>query len=88
MEIAAKPVTAWVATRLDNTFILTEQSMRNKVFALNLDNRQFSIFKGGKKTVLGELIRVDASPEALLEDLNIREGDRLLLLPTGSGFAE
>ena len=88
MEIATKPVTAWVATRLGNTLILTEQRLRNKVFALNVDNRQFSIFKGGKKTVLGELISVDASPEALLEDIDIIEGQRLLILPAGSGIAE
>jgi len=80
--------TAWVATLLGNTYILTEQSTRNKVFALNPDNSEFSIFKGGKKTVLGELLRVDASPEALLEDIDIIEGQRLLLLPLGSGAAE
>ena len=89
MEIATKPVTAWVLTRrrTDNLLIMTEQSLRNKVFALNLDNREFSIFKGGAvRIVLGELLRVDMSPEALLEDLDISEGQRLLIIP-GSGVA-
>jgi len=82
VEITAKGTTAWVATRKGNLYILTEQSMTKKVFAQNLDNKEFSIINRGKKTVLGELLKVDMSPEALLEDLDIREGQRLLLLPS------
>ena len=79
--------TAWFATRRDDLFIIAEESMSRKVFIMDLDSREFSIFNRGKKTVLGELLRVDMSPEALLEDLDIREGQRLLLLPAGSGVA-
>jgi len=79
--------TAWVLTRRDNLFILTEQSTVRKVFDMDKKNRQFTIVKRGKKVVLGELLKVDMSPEALLEDLDIREGQRLLLLPSGSGVA-
>lgn len=88
MEIATKPVTAWVLTRrrTDNLLILTEQSLRNKVFVISTDTREFSIIKGGKTTVLGEIISVDLSPEALLEDVDISEGQRLLLIP-GNGVA-
>lgn len=81
MEMTTKAVTAWVATRKDNLIIITEQSMGNKVFVENLETRELIIISRGKKTVLGELLRVDMSPEALLEDLDIREGQRLLLLP-------
>ena len=80
--------TAWFATRRDNLFIIAEQSIANKVFAMGPGDQDFSIITRGKKTVLGELLRVDMSPEALLEDLDIREGQRLLLLPAGSGVAE
>jgi len=86
--MTTKALTAWVATRKGNLYILTEQSMTKKVFAKNLDNEEFSIINRGRKTVLGELLKVDMSPEALLEDLDIREGQRLLLLPAGSGVAE
>jgi len=88
LEIATKPVTAWVLTRrrTDNLLIMTEQSLRNKVFVSSTDTREFSIIKGGKTFVLGEIISVDLSPEALLEDLDISEGQRLLIIP-GSGVA-
>jgi len=82
--MTTKALTAWVATRKGDLYILTEQSMAKKVFAL--DNQEFSIINRGKKTVLGELLKVDMSPEALLEGLDIREGQRLLLLPS-SGVA-
>jgi len=85
VEMTTKALTAWVATRRGNLYILTEQSMSKKVFAMNLDNEEFSIINRGKKTVLGELLKVDMSPEALLEGLEIREGDKILLLPRGSG---
>lgn len=88
MEMTTGTATAWVATRRGNLYILTEQSMTKKVFAMNLDNEEFSIINRGKKTVLGELLRVDMSPEALLEGLDIREGQSILLLPAGSGVAE
>ncbi|MBA7659454.1 hypothetical protein ES703_67435 [subsurface metagenome] len=85
MEMTDEKRTAWVATRKDNLYILTEQSMAKKVFAMDLGNEQFSIINRGKKTVLGELLRVDMSPEALLEGLDIKEGERLLLLPASLG---
>ncbi|GAH63457.1 unnamed protein product [marine sediment metagenome] len=85
--MTSKTRTAWVSTRKGNLYILTEQSMGKKVFAMNLDNEEFTIIKQGKKTVLGHLLKVDMSPEALLEGLEIREGDKILLLPHGSGVA-
>jgi len=87
LEIATRPVTAWVATRLGNMLILTEQSTVKKVFDMDPKSREFSIINRGKKTVLGELLRVDLSPEALLDSIDIREGDKILLLPAGSGVA-
>jgi len=79
---------AWFAAKRDNMFILGERRLRDRVFGLNPATNEFSILRGGKKVVFGQLLKVDMSPEALLEDLDIREGDRLLLLPTGSGAAE
>ena len=73
----------WVATRRQNLFLLTEHSMSKKAFAMNL-NKEFSIVNRGKRIVLGELLRVDLSPEALVEALDIREGDKVLVLPAGS----
>jgi len=73
--------TAWFASRRDDLFIIAEQSMGNKVFAQNLDNQEFSIIYRGKKTVLGEFLNIGLSPEALLQGLDISEGQRLLLLP-------
>lgn len=78
---------AWFAAKRDNMFILGERRMRDRVFDLNLATNEISIFRGDKKVVFGQLLKVDMSPEALLEDLDIREGDRLLLLPAGSGVA-
>ena len=69
----------WVATRRDNLYLLTKHSMFTKLFDLDLENRQFSIIKQGRRTVLGELLAVDMSPEALIEGLDIQEGDRLLV---------
>lgn len=80
--------TAWFATRRDNLFIIAERDIKDKVFAMNMDTREFSIIQGKKKAVFGELLKVDMSPEALLEGLDIREGQSLLLLPRGSGAAE
>ena len=79
--------TAWFAARRDDLFIIAERDLRNKVFVTNLDNDEFSIIHRGRKTVFGQLLQVDLSPEALLEDLDIREGQRLLLLPAGSNVA-
>jgi len=83
VEVTTKALTAWVATRRDDLFIIAEQSMSKKVFVEDLETHELSIITRGKKTVLGELLRVDMSPEALLEDLDIQEGQRLLLLPAG-----
>ena len=95
MEITTQVPTAWFATKRDNMFIIAERSMRDKVFAMNTANKEFSIIQGGKKAVFGKLIKVDMSPEALLDGLDIREGQSLLLLPAqqqvfsaGSGVAE
>ena len=79
--------TAWFAAQRGDLFIIAERDMRDKVFAMNLDNEEFSIIHGSRKAVFGKLLKVDMSPEALLEDLDIREGQRLLLLPAGSGVA-
>jgi len=79
--------TAWFAAQRDDLFIIAERDMRDKVFAMNLDNEEFSIIHGSRKAVFGKLLKVDMSPEALLEDLEIREGDKILLLPQGSGAA-
>ena len=95
MEITTQVPTAWFATKRDNMFIIAERSMRDKVFAMNTANKEFSIIQGGKKARFGQLLKVDMSPEALLDDLDIREGQSLLLLPAkrqvfsaGSGVAE
>ena len=82
--MTGKVHSGWIATRRKNLFLLTEHSMAKKVFAMNLKNREFSIVNRGKQTILGELLRVDLSPEALVEALDIREGDKVLLLPAGS----
>lgn len=74
----------WVATRRENLYILTEHSMFTKLFDLDLENRQFSIIKRGRRTVLGELLAVDMSPEALIEGLDIQEGDRLMVVLAGT----
>lgn len=74
--------TAWFAARRDDLFIIAERDMRDKVFAMNLDNQEFSIIQGSRKAVFGQLLKVDMSPEALLEGLDIREGQSLLLLPS------
>jgi len=79
---------AWFAAKRDNMFILGERRMRDRVFDLNPATNEFSILRGKKKVVIGKLLKVDMSPEALLEDLDIEEGDRLLLLPACSGVAE
>jgi len=86
--------TAWFATQRGDLFIIAERNLRDKVFAMNLDNQEFSIIQGSRKAVFGRLLKVDMSPEALLEGLDIREGQRLLLLPAkqqvfsaGSGVA-
>ena len=79
--------TAWFAAQRDDLFIIAERDMRDKVFAMNLDNQEFSIINGNRKAVFGQLLKVDMSPEALLEGLDIQEGQRLLLLPAGSGVA-
>ncbi|GAH89258.1 unnamed protein product, partial [marine sediment metagenome] len=79
--------TAWFVAQRDDLFIIAERDMRDKVFAMDLDNEEFSIIHGSRKAVFGKLLKVDMSPEALLEDLDIREGQRLLLLPAGSGVA-
>ena len=81
MEITTQVPTAWFATKRDNLFIIAERSMRDKVFAMNTTSKEFSIIQGGKKAVFGQLLKVDMSPEALLDDLDIREGQSLLLLP-------
>lgn len=78
----------WVMTRRGNSLILLEQhGLRDKVFAQNLKTDEFSIIRNGKKVDLGKLLRVDLSPEALLEGVEIREGDKILLLPACSGVA-
>ena len=84
MEITEGRHTAWFATRRNDLFIIAERDMRDKVFALNLDNEEFSIIHGSRKAVFGQLLKVDMSPEALLEGLDIREGQRVLLLPASS----
>ena len=86
--MTTKAITAWFAAQRDDLFIIAERDMRDKVFAMDLDNQEFSIIHGGRKAVFGKLLKVDMSPEALLEDLDIREGQSLLLLPAGSGVAE
>ena len=79
---------AWFAAKRDNMFILGERRLRDRVFDLNQATNELSMLRGEKKVVFGQLLKVDMSPEALLEDLDIKEGDRLLLLPAGSGAAE
>jgi len=77
-----------VATRRDNFYILTgELTMFKKLFDINRENGEFSIFHHGKRTGLGKLVGVDLSPEALIESLDIREGDRLLLVMATRGRA-
>ena len=73
--------TAWFAAQRDDLFIIAERSMKDKVFAMNLDTQEFSIIQGSRKARFGQLLKVDMSPEALLDDLDIREGQSLLLLP-------
>ena len=84
MEITTQATTAWFAAQRDDLFIIAERDMRDKVFAMNLDNQEFSIIHGSRKVVFGQLLKVDMSPEALLEGLDIREGQSLLLLPRAS----
>ena len=75
----------WVATKQGNRYILTEHyGMKEKVFSMHLKSQEFSITRKGKTVTLGQLLRVDLSPEALVEGLDIREGDKVLLLPAGS----
>jgi len=85
VEITTQAPTAWFAAKRDNLFIIAERSMRDKVFAMNTANKEFSIIKGGRKAIFGQLLKVDMSPEALLEGLDIKEGQRLLLLPSNKG---
>lgn len=84
MEMTTKAPTAWFAAQRDDLFIIAERNLKDKVFAMNLDTEEFSIVHGRRKAVFGKLLKVDMSPEALLEGLDIREGQRLLLLPAGS----
>lgn len=86
MTVAA--TTAWFVARKGNLFILAERSMKDKVFSMNLKTNEFSIITKHKVVVMGELLKVDMSPEALLDSIDIREGDKILLLPQGSGDAE
>ena len=84
MEMTPQAPTAWFAAQRGDLLIIAEWRMRDKVFAMSLDE-EFSIIQGSRKAVFGTLLKVDMSPEALLEDLDIREGQRLLLLPAGNG---
>ena len=77
----SEEVSFWVATRRGNSLILLEQGLKEKIFALNLKTDEFSIIRQGKRVDLGKLLRVDLSAEALIEDVEIREGDRILLFP-------
>ena len=83
--MTGKAPSGWVATRRKNLFLLMERSIAQKVFAMNRESKEFSIINRGRRTVLGELLRVDLSPEALIEALDIREGDKILLLQRGKG---
>jgi len=85
VEIKTLVPTAWFATKRDNLFIIAERSMRDKVFAMNTASKEFSIIQGGRTARYGQLLKVDMSPEALLDDLDIREGQSLLLLPASLG---
>ena len=81
MEVINQVPTAWFATKRDNLFIIAERSIRDKVFAMNTSTKEFSIIQRGRKARFGKMLKVDMSPEALLDGLDIREGDSLLLLP-------
>ncbi|GAI96843.1 unnamed protein product [marine sediment metagenome] len=50
MEVTTKALTAWVATRREDLFIIAEQSMSKKAFVENLETHELSIINRGKKT--------------------------------------
>ena len=84
-----KGVPFWVMTRRGNSLILLEHnSQRAKLSTVHAVTREVSVTKGGKRVDLGRFLGVDLSPEALLEGVEIQEGDRLILFPTCSGVAE
>lgn len=70
----------WIATRRDKTYVLMGyHEIRDKVFQTTPETHDFAIINAGEKSSLGTLLRVDLSPEALLDALPIEEGDRVLL---------
>lgn len=84
----SEEVAFWVAARRGNSLVLMEQrGFRVPGKEVNTKTSDFSIIKNGKRIDLGKLIRVDLSLEALMEGVEIREGDKILLFPAGSGVA-
>jgi len=80
----SEDVTMWVATQKGRSVCLSEHhGLQNKVFVRDLITREFSVVRKGRTLNLGTLLAVDMTPEALLEGLDIEEGDRLLLVPAG-----
>jgi len=80
----SEEITMWVATRKGRIVCLSEhEGLQKKVFVRDLITREFSVTRKGQTVNLGILLAVDMSPEALLEGLDIEEGDRLILVPAG-----
>lgn len=75
-------MTMWVATRKGRRLTISEHhGLQQKVFVRDLATQEVSVIRQGRTVRLGTLLAVDMSPEALLEGLDIEEGDRLLLMP-------
>lgn len=75
--------TAWIATQRGRLYILTEQSLSNKIFRRSTYTGNLIINKGGQKTELGEFLNIGLSPESLFDDLVIIPGDKVLIVPSG-----
>jgi len=70
----------WIGTRQGKTYVLMGyQGIQDKVFRTTPETHEFAIVHAGQKSALGTLLRVDMSPEAILDTLPIEEGDRILL---------
>lgn len=80
-----EPVTVWFATRRDNLVIIAEDTPTHAVYGFGPKSKEFRIRNAEDKMIqMGTLLGVDASPEVLLMDLDIEEGQRILLLPAAS----